>query len=189
MEDYKKLYYDYGLVDIPSCYNKYSGLVRIVGGGKGMWEDLKNAPDGDTIAVNLSGCVLPFPVQHLFSWHPKQISAIKSFRQAEWVDCKALVHSTRQFDKIDHVWKFQGTMSFSGLAAVDLAYLLGYRQIVLVGIPMDNSGYFYKDNSTLNPDLADHQRGREIDKLKEKYGDIVKSMSGRTRDILGEPKW
>ena len=183
----KDIYEKYGMCDVPECYNAYSGLVRIVGGGKSMWDDLKKSPQGHTISVNLAGVVLPFPVEHLFSWHQKQISAIKSFRQAEWVDCKALVHSIKPFDKVDHVWQFQGDKSFSGLSAVDLAYLLGYRKIVLVGVPMDNSGYFYKDSDMLNPDLCDNQRLNEIGRVREQYGDCVKSMSGRTRDVLGLP--
>jgi hypothetical protein len=50
---------------------------------------------------------------------------------------------------------------------------------------MDGSGYFYKP--TFNHTFEDATRLREIRLLQEKFGDSVKSMSGRTKEILGTP--
>ena len=185
----RQAYEKYGLIDLPSCFNKHSGCVKIIGGGRLMWEDLQKAEkfEADTISVNCAGFVLPFPVTHLFSWHHKQISAIKDFRRAEWVDCKAQVHSVKSYNNIDHVWKFNGSKSASGMSAVDLAWLLGYRKIILIGIPMDNSGYFYKASDMVNQNFFDKDRTREVGELKGMYGDALKSMSGNTRACFGEP--
>jgi len=67
-----------------------------------------------------------------------------------------------------------------------LAWLLGYRRIALVGIPMDGNGYFYKP--TDNKEMHDKHRHGEVVRLKEFYGDAVKSFSGNTMDVFGHPK-
>lgn len=155
-----------------------------------MWDDYMRSkeimPGSDTIAVNMAGMVVS-DLTHLFSWHHKQISAIKDFRQAEWPDEKAIVHSVKEYGNVQHVWNFDGVTSVSGMTAVELAWLLGYRKIALVGIPQDNSGYFYKHKSMDNPDIYDQHRTREIFKLYELFGQAVKSFSGKTARVLGEP--
>jgi hypothetical protein len=73
------------------------------------------------------------------------------------------------------------------MSAVDLAWLLGYRKIILIGIPMDNSGYFYKASDMVNQNFFDKDRTREVGELKGMYGDALKSMSGNTKDCFGLP--
>jgi hypothetical protein len=174
---------------VPIIAGTYSGLVRIIGGGSSMWDDYKKSeemfPGTDTIAVNIAGLVHP-SITHLFSWHPKQISAIKMFRQAEWADDKSIVHSVAEGSMVNCVWNFNGATSVSGTTACELAWLLGYRKIVLCGIPLDGNGYFYKPMD--NPDIHDKYRKREVFKLHEFFGaDTVRSFSGYTKQILGEP--
>lgn len=174
---------------IPVIAGTYSGSVRIVGGGASMWNDWKQSEalmnGTDIICVNMSGMVIP-KATHLFSWHKKQLSAIKEWRMAEWPDCKAIVHSVEEHGWVNWAWRFNGGTSVSGLSCIDLAWLLGYRKIYLVGIPMDNKGYFYKP--TDNPDMHDKYRHREVGKLKGIYGDAVKSFSGFTREVFGAPQ-
>ncbi len=166
----------------------YTGAVRIIGSGKTLWEDYAKSqelmPGTDTIAVNLSAMVIPL-VTHLFSWHHKQIGHIKGWRRAEWCDEKSIVHSVKEGNNIDWAWRFNGGTSVSGLSAIDLAWLLGYRRIALVGIPMDNNGYFCKPYD--NPDMHDRYRHGEIRYLHGFYKDSVRSFSGVTKDIMGEP--
>jgi hypothetical protein len=179
----------YNEVEIPVIAGTYSGVVRIIGGGSSMWSDFKESEvllqGTDIICVNLAGMVIP-NAKHLFSWHKKQLSAIKAWRLAEWPDCKAIVHSVSEEGRIDWTWRFNGGTSVSGLSCIDLAYLLGYRKIALVGIPMDGNGYFYKPND--NPDMHDKYRWKEIGRLKEIYGNQVKSFSGHTLEVFGHPK-
>lgn len=153
-----------------------------------MWQDFQDSEkmfEGtDIICVNMSGMVIP-KATHLFSWHKKQISAIKEWRVAEWPDCKAVVHSVGDHGRVDWIWRFNGGTSVSGLSCIDLAHLLGYNEIVLVGIPMDNKGYFYKP--TDNPDMHDRYRHDEVKKIRQMYGDKIKSFSGFTKEIFGAP--
>ena len=174
---------------IPVVAGRYSGVCRIIGSGSCMWKDYFESeqvlPGSDVFCVNLSGVVIP-KVTHLFSWHHKQLGFIKGWRVAEWPDCKAVVHSVHEGFNIDWVWRFNGGTSVSGLSCIDLAWLLGYRKIALVGIPMDNNGYFYKPKD--NPDMHDKHRHKEVVRLREIYGNQVKSFSGYTQEIFGHPK-
>jgi hypothetical protein len=174
---------------IPVIAGTYTGEVRIIGGGSSMWQDYKESealmPGTDIICVNMAGMVIP-QAKHLFSWHKKQISAIKEWRLAEWPDCKAEVHSVEEYGRVNWAWRFNGGTSVSGLSCIDLAHLLGYKRIVLVGIPMDGKGYFYKP--TDNPDMHDKWRHKEVHKLRDIYGNKVRSFSGYTREIFGSPE-
>lgn len=174
---------------VPVIAGTYRGIVRIIGGGSTMWADYFKSqemfPGTDTIAVNIAGMVIP-DITHQFSWHPKQISAIKMFRRAEWADDKSIVHSIGEGTNINHVWNFNGATSVSGTTAIELAWLLGYRRIVLCGVPLDGNGYFYKPMD--NPDIHDKYRKREVFKVYEFFGpDTIRSFSGYTKQVLGEP--
>jgi hypothetical protein len=166
----------------------YSGSCRIIGSGSSLWNDLSESeaimPGSDTICVNLSGMVI-IKATHLFSWHYKQIGHIKGWRRAEWCDEKAIVHSVHSGPNIDYVWKFNGGTSVSGLSAIDLAWLLGYRKIALVGVPMDGKGYFYKPID--NVEMHDKYRHREVGALKDYYKDMIRSFSGYTAEVMGKP--
>jgi hypothetical protein len=176
---------------IPEIASTYSGCVRVIGSGHSMWDDWKRSeelmPGTDTIGINFAAMCHP-TLTHLFSWHPKQISAIKAWRMAEWPDDKSIVHSVLAgSDKanIDAVWNFNGATSVSGMTACELAWLLGYRKICLVGVPQDAGGYFYKPQD--NKDMYDKYRKRESFKLNELINGCVRSFSGYTQQILGTP--
>jgi len=185
-EEEKKIYPEPA---IPVIAGTFDGTCRVVGGGSSMWAEFKESEvllgGTDIICVNVAGMVIP-QAKHLFSWHKKQLSAIKLWRSAEWPDDKSIVHSVGEEIRIDWVWRFNGGTSVSGLSCIDLALLLGYKRVALVGIPMDDRGYFYKP--TDNPDMHDKWRHREVYKLKEVFGDKVKSFSGVTKDVFGHPK-
>jgi hypothetical protein len=183
----------YSECEVPVSAGTYSGCVRVIGSGHTMWDDWKRSeelmPGTDTIGINFAGMVHP-NLTHLFSWHPKQISAIKAWRMAEWPDDKSIVHSvnhhkTNCCSRIDQVWNFNGATSVSGMTACELAWLLGYRRIALVGVPQDSGGYFYKPQD--NKDMYDKFRKREAFKLNELINGCVRSFSGYTKQVLGEP--
>lgn len=172
---------------IPDIAGTYSGTCVIVGSGGGMWEDYYKIKDKgwDVMGVNVGGQFLP-SLTHLFSWHCKQITAIKAFRQAEFHGLEFLTHSVREHPGVDYVWYLTGGASMSGISAIDLCWLLGYRKVILCGVPMDDSGYFY--GRPKNPDVCDKWRKEEVQRLKDIYGESVKSLSGYTKEIFGYPE-
>lgn len=76
----------------------------------------------------------------------------------------------------------------SGLLAVQVAWAMGARRVILCGIPMTKTPHF--EQSTIHGPQAwrsadSHFRPwqRHADKLRQR----VRSMSGRTRELLGRP--
>lgn len=173
---------------IPKIAGTYNGTVIITGGGKTMWEDYHEAKKivamYDVMCVNMS-CMFVPEATHVYSMHYKQLSAWASFRKCEYPHDKALYHGTKPFVGIDYVWYATIGSSTSGLGALALAKLLGYSKFILCGVPLDDSGYFYK--KTKNEAFPDNTRMIEIKMARDKLGDSVKSMSGRTKEVFGSP--
>jgi len=178
----------YTLTNIPDIAGTCGGICICVGGGKGMWEDLAEAkeiaPTADIMAVNVAAMFIP-EAKHIYSMHSAQINAIAQFRIHEYAGDKAIVHGVKKYDFIHHTWKMRTPASTSGLAAPILAKVLGYNKFILAGVPMDDSGYFYKQ--TLNESFPDKARLLEVHNVKEIFGGKIKSMSGRTAKSFGKP--
>jgi hypothetical protein len=65
--------------------------------------------------------------------------------------------------------------------------MLGYEEIVLAGIPMDNAGHYF-DPPWVATDLADSAVATVWREARDRVFDgRVKSLSGNTRDWLGAP--
>ena len=176
---------------IPEIAGTYKGILVIYGGGKSMWEDEKQAEfllgsvKYDKMAVNIAGLFV-MGLTHLFSLHFKQINYIKRFRDVEYAgEKRILVHGCKEWEGIDYIWYPTMIASTSGFIAVVIGWLLGYRKFILCGVPMDGSGYFYKP--TFNDTFKDDHRRKEIDVMKDRFKDNIKSMSGRTKEVYGSP--
>lgn len=71
----------------------------------------------------------------------------------------------------------------SGLFAVKCAVEAGFTRIVLAGVPLTPGPHFDKNDSwTYALNYRNNWR-----KHKEKYAHLTRSMSGWTREVLGEP--
>jgi len=81
----------------------------------------------------------------------------------------------------------------SGLSACVVGVALGYHKVILAGSPLLDNGHFYDPpwrKTTLERSFPDTPKGGP--KLWRKVNDEVfegrvKSMSGRSRDLLGGP--
>ena len=76
----------------------------------------------------------------------------------------------------------------SALFAVMASLTLGYKKIVLAGCPIDSKGHWYFDETITGPDWAKEtfEAWREFSKTPESQ--MVKSLSGFTKELLGEPR-
>jgi hypothetical protein len=174
---------------IPAIAGTYKGSLIITAGGKSMWEDFARAkelrPQAHIMAINVSAIVI-MHVNHIYSMHFKQISIIRKWREVEFAGAKFITHANKEWEGVDYTWYLTGQVSTSGFAAVTLGHLLGYDEIILAGVPMDGSGYFYKPE--INPTFDDVHREKEISWMKEKLGHKVRSMSGKTKEAFGLPE-
>ena len=90
-------------------------------------------------------------------------------------------------------WPGHGTSSLNGCYT---GLALGYDEIVLCGAPLDDSGHYFDPptwHTNFVREIPDVDRGGVIQprywsEAKARIFDgKVKSMSGRTRDLLGAP--
>lgn len=178
----------------PTFDNK--GLV-IVGGGRCVWDDLESfcphirGGGYHLMAVNDVGMHVPLDLRHWFSNSGTEL--------CNWVQCRRngyntnfATHSLKTHPrKVKYQWPFPGHGT-SSLNAVYVGLRLGYDPIVLCGIPLDNSGHYFDppwvETNFANEVPANNQTLKWWGNAAEKVFDgKVKSMSGRTRDLLGSP--
>lgn len=179
--------------------------ARVLGGAECVYEDIAKLDaltggwDGLTICVNDIGV----HVEHLDHWvtlHPdKMVESGTDPDHPEgwpWVrqrDEKGLpdgyvTWSHKPGRGAMKVVKSWGGGS-SGLLAVATAYEIGCRRVVLCGVPMDKRGWFEgsltHEGDTSFTSVDSHRRTwrRSKDKLVKR----VRSMSGWTKELLGEP--
>jgi hypothetical protein len=114
----------------------------------------------------LGGAVKP---QYMACYHPKFIPEMKSEMGADVV---AISHQNRP--GVDMVVEYKRPSGSSALLGVQAALLLGYDRIILCGCPLSDRRY----NRQYSPGW------------KVAFDDVVgrvKSMSGWTAELLGEP--
>jgi len=75
--------------------------------------------------------------------------------------------------------------------ALKIGIALDYTRIVLAGCPMDNSGNWYKPMLKNNDVKSNKDHRNHLWKWTEiatrPIGRFIRSMSGNTRDLFGEP--
>lgn len=155
-----------------------------------MWDDLERAPKiRDVMAVNRAGTLYLDPIRHWTSAHG--IALVEWIKERERLggdmNFQAFGNFTQSQDsgRVErrnwHDWG--GT---SSLYAVRVALDAGWVRVVLCGVPLTGKEGLTRDGrivyesgyETYQKPWSDH-----IDLLR----DNVRSMSGWTRELLGEP--
>lgn len=153
--------------------------------------------DYDIMAVNDAYLALPV-VHHLVSYHDEllfpwlMIKGPRFLNNGVWQaqpEPPVVCHSQREGKAVDRVWVFEEGGGSSSFFGVQIALELGYERIVLCGVPFDASGRFYFPPWQNGHDYAGTD-GWEIWEKWHAEGKLeaVRSMSGRTRTLLGQPE-
>ena len=167
----------------------------IAAGGRCVWDDIAkiriNTQEHDVMAINDVGMHLPYKLAHWYSndnvllpyWfgarRPKFRRELDQFQPIELHSCHA---------GMKHHWKIPGHGT-SGLNAVYVALLMGYDDIVIVGMPLDDSGHYFDapwEKSNFSKEVPDRDDGlRYWSGAAERLFDgRVKAVSGRLLQIL-----
>lgn len=177
---------------------KFSGRLVIVSGGRCVWDDLaslglRGGHGPDVMCVNDVVMHYPGMVKHLYSNDRRRISGWLQMRRPEIEREYGPVrytHSCREGAKYHWPWPGHGT---SSLGAVYTGLAMGYDEIVLCGVPLDDSGHYF------DPPWKESNFTREVgvkgngqmqywaEAAKKCFQGRVKAMSGRTRELLGPP--
>lgn len=176
----------------PSALGRSKGPLLILGGGANVWQDFAKVRPwkGEIMAVNDVGQYLHEPLRHWVTLHPEFMPGWRYFRERHLYSAgySLTCHSSKMVTGIDIAWSIQNLGGSSGLYAAFIALLLGYTEIVLAGVPMDNTQHFF-DPPWYGHDLGD--RANEIvwrEAQTNYFAGRVKSLSGRTREWLGAPQ-
>lgn len=190
------------------------GTVIVVGSAGCVFDDLERVPQRDppwlwVAAVN-GGCIAA-QSDFIMSQHPDQLG---HWRKMAWRErfCWPETHSVRpdtakathaDFPWVDHWWPEAFTQATSAWAAVRICKLMGFDEIILAGCPLDpGAGYFKGEKRAQMPgaDTGSRFGGHRVGQgfvasmrealrrhVADGEGENVYSMSGYTRELLGEP--
>lgn len=195
---------DLGFREAPAqIVGSESGRVVICGSGRCLWNDLLALPswatsDAHYMAVKQAGIYLPLRFKHWVGAHGERFQWMVPLRREGYYfhgfDAEgrrgvkpqklgALIHSEKSWPLVTHVWPSRMTGT-SALFAVRVALALGYDEVVLCGVPLDRTGRFYDApwDEGVDLNVVDMKEWEEYLPVMK---DRVKSMSGRTRELLG----
>ncbi len=179
---------------IPKPQINYTcGNLVILGGGRNVWDDLKAYKElfskFDVMAVNDIAFQFSSEINHAVSLHPEFLQAIRILRPINSLGAFS-THSNKMKNGVTFSWDIPNVGGTSSLFACKIALLMGYEKIVLCGVPLDTSGHYF------DPPEGDNQNNHGYHEQTFVWQDFkrdalkssrVKSMSGRTKKILGYP--
>lgn len=172
----------------------------VAGGAEGVFVEVEQALDilGNpaVFAANDVGMYLP-KLDHWVSLHCDNLVAWKNVRwlhPSEKEDVK--YHSVDRRVFVDYVWQgLTPLFALSGYFAMQIAWLMGCRPIVLCGCPgepkrrffearLRADGFGYGGGTRGSDDGVREQLVKEMKRLPQ-FKAAVRSMSGWTRDFFG----
>lgn len=171
---------------MPSVAGCYEGTLKIIGGAASVWDDANRAPAGDFMAVNDIGMYFPI-IQHWYSNHANQLHGWNDVRAFHFPKCESLHSVMPPKDHAEGVTKWDvPSYGSSGLVAAMVGMGLGYEKVILCGVPLSNGAHFTDPRPSNFVNEAPDDR---IEWLRDNVFDgRVKSMSGRSGEILGFPE-
>lgn len=178
----------------PSLKRKFSGELLIVGSARCVWKDLERYSNDGTYyrvpdVMCLNDMIMHFPgrVIHAYSNDyqrlPKWIQARRP-RFVKDLSESILAHSCYG----PNSWPWPGTGS-SGLNACYTGLALGYDSITLAGVPLTDEGHYFDPpwkRTNFTKEVPDKDGIKYWNTGKQIFNGRVKSLSGRTKDLLGE---
>ena len=190
--------------DFPTEYlDQARGKVVVCGSGHTLWDDLEKCgfvankwkQNFDIIATNRAVMDIPAPINHVYSNHMDMTmwwvnGRDVAYQQKDKPYPDTIMHSNRDYTRTV-VWPVPGSGT-SGLNAVIMAALMGYEEIKVCGMPLDNGPHYYDaswfkwnhfegqsyDGNPLNNGLL-----RPWHKFLDKFSDVVEPMSGNPRKM------
>jgi len=200
----------YGAGNVAELVNSHAtGTAVICGNARGVFEELawvhKQRPDAVIFAVNDAGMFLPH-VDHWVSLHVDNLGAWKQVRWLHPAAGRAFLHSIDKRPFVDYVWeRLTPTMALSGYFAMQIAYIMGFPEIILCGCPGDATSRFFEHNLRERADTTvasqfaygsgptgtDNGLREQVVKEMKRLPDFAKrvtSMSGWTAEYFGKPR-
>lgn len=179
-----------GQGDLPPIAGQFTGPLLVCASGRTLWEDLARYPHrGHVMAVNWAGCHLPLRVDHWISLHPDMlVHWLGLHRAMRGHEGHVWSHAQRPWPGVEFAWDLELQPACSGFMAALVGLALGYAPVVLAGCPETLDGHYYDPPG--QPGTYTTNAGHDAMWLGARdrvFAGRVRSLSGRTRDWLGEP--
>lgn len=208
LEDFGKFYGGFEF-PFPKIAGRYEGKKLIIcGDSHNVWDDLdrfgcKNQNnrgsvvknDWQFMTINKLIEVFPGSVEHCYSNEAESLIAFVAARRREYrkeFSGPEHLHSCNRGIQWRWPWRGNGT---SALGACLTAICLGYAEIVLAGVPLDNGSHngeppWRRCNFLAEVEAVKEQRTINVHWRNARdlvFDGKVKSLSGRTMEWFGEP--
>ena len=184
----------------PPCAGNHSGPAVVMATGWTVWDDLERfdpvARKCAVVAVNNMILHWKARVHHGVSLHAEEPPLWRLLRGQYGCDAgHTHTHAYREsrdprIPNCDYIWKIRGSAlaGTSTLFAVAVALALGYSRIVVAGAPLDGKRHFYDSPGVECKQFASTSVRQEWQNAQTHvFQDRVRSLSGWTRELLGEP--
>lgn len=185
----------------PRCAGNFKGRAVVMATGWSIWDDLAlfNPEQNNAEVIAVNNMILHWKkrVHHGVSLHAEEPPLWRKLRQQYGCDNSHVTcHAARpsrdpQVMNCDYIWDILGCAraGTSSLFAVAVGLGLGYTRIILAGVPLDDKGHFYDPPYILMPkQFASTSVRNQWETAKQFwFQDRVRSLSGWTRELLGEP--
>lgn len=165
-----------------------------------MWEEVRGlCLQRHVICVNDMGMYWPGYISHWYSndieqlihWSEGRRRPLTQLWGKGWKLHSCFQRDGEAYQHVNH-WPVPGQGS-SGLVAILVALCLGYDNITVAGIPLDNSGHFYdppyghqlshgREWSNFLNETTDRILERSLPLFKGK----VRALSGRIKEAMGD---
>ena len=187
-------YWGFGNVE-PLLREGGAGYAVVAGSARSVFDEVKKVlakRDGAAVfAVNDVSVYLPV-VHHMVSLHSEKLEFWRGLRKAESSVSQGFVtHGVGPFPGPDYRWEnLSPHFALSGYFAMQLAYLMGFDEIVLCGCPGDGTPRFF-DPAEGRPDSFVYSQDTVLQQLEAEMKRLpgfkarVRSMSGFTQQYFG----
>lgn len=191
----------------PGCAGNFKGTAVVLGSARCIWDDCAKIDFTKVEVIAINNMIMHHKgrVHHGISLHPEEPPL---WRQLRWTNqCEeshVITHSHRLPENndnlppyefktrhgLDYLWEIEGGRGgSSGLFAAMIGLALGYDKIILAGVPIDGTGHFFDPPGKVVNQFLGTNIKEEWDNANRNYfKGRVKSLSGRTREWLGEPE-
>lgn len=182
------------------------GPAVVLGSARCIWDDMAKIDFSKVEVIAVNDMIVHYKgeLHHAVSLHPEEPPLWKQLRWTNGCDSGGHIytHSHRYPSHIKHpngefkaehgldfIWELEGGRGgSSGLFACMIGLALGYDKIILAGIPLDGNGHFFDPPGKETTQFLAQNITWEWENANEKYfKGRVKSLSGRTKDVLGYP--
>lgn len=154
------------------------------------WEEMYGKPwDGLVIAANDVGAHWPRDLHHWVTLHPNRLMKWQVLRRRNGFSDGYQSWGGKRRGEFRNVTILEPwSTGSSGMLAVQVAQHVGCQRAILCGIPMTSTGHFGESAEGFGPTwYAAAGHWRAWPDMKFRMEPWVRSMSGRTRELLGAP--